>query len=291
MGNRMNDSAKDMHDPVTPEDTPAPPPGLLLTGHFHQRWPYHVIRRHGSRDWLLTFTLRGRGIYRQAGVLLEAGPGDLLLLEPQAYHDYGCLPQGGWEFLWAHVIARPHWIGLLALPLAGKGLRKLSIADAPDRRRMRAAFQRCHADARGGQGGLAEELALNALEEVLLLASRARTLAAREQPLSPGIRRAVERLAERPSESHGVPVLARLAGLSPSRFAHRFKAETGSAPIAYLLKLRMRQAARLLEFSGRSVKEIAGDVGFESPFYFSRQFRKHFAMSPTSYRRWRAGSA
>ena len=46
----------------------------------------------------------------------------------------------------------------------------------------------------------------------------------------------------------------------------------------------MRQAARLLAFTTRDVDEIAGDVGFNSAFYFSRQFHRRFGMSPRAYR-------
>lgn len=216
---------------------------------------------------------------------MEALPGDLVLLEPGAYHDYGCLPDEVWDFVWAHFIARPAWMNWLAFPAEGKGLRRLPIADPAARERIGRAFFRCYGDAQTGSGGMPEELALNALEEVLLLAAREQALSARERPLSPGIRRAVERMAEQLAEEHCVEELARIAGLSASRFAHRFKEETGDSAIAYLLKLRLRQAARLLEFSGRSVKEVAGDVGFESPFYFSRQFKKHYSVSPREYQK------
>ncbi|MCW8130358.1 MAG: helix-turn-helix domain-containing protein [Planctomycetota bacterium] len=270
--------------------TPAGPPGLLASGYFREQMPYQAYRPNGTRDWLLTFTIQGRGRYLQPGLRTEACPGDLVLLEPGAYHDYGCVPGEPWEFVWAHFIARPHWIEWLAFPAEGKGLRRLPVADEVTRERLRQAFLRCYADSMSGAGGMNEDLALNALEEAILLGAREQALSARERPLSPGIRRAVETMAERLAERQQVETLARLAGLSPSRFAHRFKEETGDSVIAYLLKLRLRQAARLLEYSGRSVKEVAADVGFESPFYFSRQFKKHFRVSPRAYQQARRSS-
>src|SRR3990172_4544937 len=93
-----------------PPETPRPAPGLLVAGHFRERLPYHVLRRQGTQDWLLTFTLRGRGLYRQPGLRVEVEPGDLALLEPDAWHDYGCLPGKVWDFVWAHFIARPAWL-------------------------------------------------------------------------------------------------------------------------------------------------------------------------------------
>src|SRR5437588_476192 len=60
---------------------------------------------------------------------------------------------------------------LLRLPEVGRGLHRLSIASPAARERIEAAFRRLHRDALGGLRPLAEELALNALEEVLLVAA------------------------------------------------------------------------------------------------------------------------
>jgi AraC family transcriptional regulator of arabinose operon len=73
--------------------------------------------------------------------------------------------------------------------------------------------------------------------------------------------------------------------LSPSRLAHLFKAETGQTVTEALRQLRLRQAARLLRHSGRSVQEIAAEVGFHCPFHFSRRFRRAFGAGPREYRR------
>jgi len=281
----MKRSAENMHKTAEIPDTPAQPPGLLMSGHFHDYLPYRVLRRQGTRDWVLFFTHEGAGRFIQEGVYFETRPGGLVLIEPDAYHDYGCVKDLVWDFSWAHFIARPHWLALMKWPLVGKGLRALDIQDSTVRERMRGAFERCLGDSRNPQSGLNDELAQNAIEEVLMLAAREQRFSEGQRPLSAGVRRAMEHLTAHLSEPQDVPNLARLAGLSPSRFAHRFKEETGDSAIAYLMKLRLREAARLLEFSGRSVKEVASDVGFESPFYFSRQFRRQFGLSPRAYLR------
>ncbi|MCZ7647351.1 MAG: helix-turn-helix domain-containing protein [Planctomycetota bacterium] len=270
------------------QETGAGPPGLLATGHFHARWPYRVLRSRGTQDWLLTYTLAGQGRYRQRGADFRARAGDLVLLEPGAAHDYGCLERGVWDFVWAHFLPRPHWLDALRWPAEGKGLYRLRVADAGSRKRLRAAFLRCDGDARqarSARGAWQAELALNGLEETLFLAAREHELAHGARRLSPPIRRVVEHLAGALAKDHAVAELARLARLSPSRFAHRFKQETGDAAIAFLLKLRLREAARMLAVTGRSVKEAAAEVGFHSPFYFSRCFSRHFGVSPREYQR------
>ena len=51
-----------------------------------------------------------------------------------------------------------------------------------------------------------------------------------------------------------------------------------------VIQLRLNQAARLLEHTVDDIGAIAREVGFGSPYYFSRQFRRHFGMSPRRYR-------
>jgi transcriptional regulator GlxA family with amidase domain len=67
--------------------------------------------------------------------------------------------------------------------------------------------------------------------------------------------------------------------------AHLFKEATGESIMATLLKLRLSQARRLLEFTNRPVGEIARSVGFQSSFHFSRQFKSFYGLSPQIYRK------
>ena len=46
----------------------------------------------------------------------------------------------------------------------------------------------------------------------------------------------------------------------------------------------LRQAARLLLFTALGIEEVARQVGFQSAFYFSRQFKQHYGLSPSAYR-------
>jgi len=48
---------------------------------------------------------------------------------------------------------------------------------------------------------------------------------------------------------------------------------------------RLRRARELLEHTVFRLAEIAGKVGFSSPFYLSLRFKKQFEISPRDYRR------
>jgi AraC family transcriptional regulator of arabinose operon len=68
------------------------------------------------------------------------------------------------------------------------------------------------------------------------------------------------------------------------QFSDLFKRHYGTSPMAYFSELRMQRARELLSFTKMSVKEIAAELGFDDPLYFSRAFKKVSGMSPRDYR-------
>jgi transcriptional regulator GlxA family with amidase domain len=81
-----------------------------------------------------------------------------------------------------------------------------------------------------------------------------------------------------------VATLAAKANFSPSHFFVLFKRRVGSAPIDYFTRLRMERASRLLCETSLSVKEVAGKLGYDDPFYFSRVFKSVNRLAHSDYR-------
>lgn len=261
-------------------EVPSPPPGVLVTGHFREEFGYRVRRPNGSGNWLLTYTLDGKGLYRGSGPDLLVEPGDVVLLGPGFPHDYS-VPEGYfWEFLWAHFQPRLEWFEWWNPLVAGDGVSLARLESAHARERARRSFFRLHADALASRE-LSRELALNGLEEVLLLAVRE---GAGGRPVDPRVRRILDLISSDLAADHDVSGLAREVALSPSRLSHLFKQETGDSVMGTVIQLRLSQAARLLEHTVDDIGSIAREVGFDSPYYFSRRFRRHFGMSPRQYR-------
>lgn len=71
---------------------------------------------------------------------------------------------------------------------------------------------------------------------------------------------------------------------SASRFSSIFKQKTGHSPIDYFNQMKMQKASQQLDFTNRSVKDIALSMGFDDPYYFSKRFKKITGMSPRKYR-------
>jgi len=77
---------------------------------------------------------------------------------------------------------------------------------------------------------------------------------------------------------------ARRVGMSLRNFVRRFKEATGDSPLAYLQKLRVAAAKRLLENDHRSMQEISDAVGYQDVAFFRSLFQRHTGVSPSAYR-------
>lgn len=81
-----------------------------------------------------------------------------------------------------------------------------------------------------------------------------------------------------------VDSLARRARTSPRTLARRFREQTGTTPLQWLLTARVRRAQELLETSRRPIDDIALRSGFDSSVTFRARFRKLVGLNPTAYR-------
>ncbi|PYR76356.1 MAG: hypothetical protein DMF86_12610 [Acidobacteria bacterium] len=95
----------------------------------------------------------------------------------------------------------------------------------------------------------------------------------------------IRSMTERMAEPLRMPGLADDVRLSPSRLSHLFIRETGVSPVRYLRMVRLGRAARLLDETVLSVKEVMVVVGCTDPSHFSRDFRRLHGAGPRAYRR------
>lgn len=79
--------------------------------------------------------------------------------------------------------------------------------------------------------------------------------------------------------------LAARAGMSIRTLNRRFREQTGTSPLQWLHRARIRQAQYLLETTAHPVDRIATQVGFGSPTAFRDRFKRLVGTSPHAYRR------
>ena len=250
--------------------------------------PHAVLRPSGTDVSILEYAVSGRGFVRGRSGTFFTEPGDFLLFEPGVAQDYGMdVDVGRWDHIWFCFTARAAWYDLLDWPEPSPGILRLHVASRDLRRRLQARLESALAIANGPLARR-EEFVMNALEEVLLWCDTVNPRSEHAR-LDGRIRAALEHVCERYAEPLTVEGLAKIACLSPSRFSHLFRAQVGATPMQYLERQRIAHARSLLVMSASPVSRIAYEVGFASPFYFTRVFGRSVGMSPRAFRR--AGAA
>lgn len=79
--------------------------------------------------------------------------------------------------------------------------------------------------------------------------------------------------------------LAERFNYSPSQFSRRFKAVAGKSVKEYVIDVKMAKAKELLRIVNLSISDIAYQLGYTNPFYFTNVFTKQNGISPSVYRR------
>lgn len=249
---------------------------------FRKGLRYTNWRPRGSGDFLLIQTVSGGGLIGWGNDFITTQPGDVLLYEPQSHHDYVTDPDvAHWHLVWAHFLPPPRMQEWLAWPEIGPGIHHVPIHDKENRQWILKALRQVVRQSRN-PGRIAEALAWNALEEVLIRVSSA--LPSEQKQLDERIQKGLHWLETNPGKFTSVDQLARHSGLSTSRFAHLFQKETGMSPARFAEVQRLLRAAGLLRMTQLQIGEIAVECGYENGFYFSNRFRKFYGKSPTEYR-------
>jgi AraC family transcriptional regulator of arabinose operon len=90
-----------------------------------------------------------------------------------------------------------------------------------------------------------------------------------------------KRLAD---ESFNFQRCARDIGYSTVQMRRLFKAKTGYTPVAYFNRLKIQEAKNQLIYTSKSIKSVAGGLGWKDDAYFRRVFRASEGISPSEWR-------
>lgn len=90
--------------------------------------------------------------------------------------------------------------------------------------------------------------------------------------------------AEMGNPDVNVDMIASKMGLERSQFYRKIKALTNYSPVELIRGLRLKKARKLLSSTGKSISEIAYEVGFSTPAYFTKCYRDAFGETPTEAR-------
>lgn len=256
-------------------------PSVLRAGHLQASSDYAVERR-SSQGHDLLYCIAGAGVVHTGGRAHSVEAGELAWINGYEPHAHHADPDRPWELLWLRVDGA----GVAALHvLLGADRNPVFRFSPTSRSAVRSCF-RAILDLMSGAELHREEDIYVAFARLVSLLRRARqTAAGPAGGKTPNELEAVmRRMALYPQQPWSAVELARLAGMSVTRFYRAFRGITGSSPIDWLRRERINLAKRRLLETDAPIRAVAEQAGYNSPFFFSRDFKRHTGQSPSEFR-------
>ncbi|MBV7530178.1 AraC family transcriptional regulator [Chitinophaga sp. sic0106] len=250
-------------------------------GYYPKAQDHYTYRKKGLPENFLFFCVDGHGWYQVNGKRYEVGPNESFILPQNIEHAYGSSEDNPWSIYWIHFggdallefnrmqavqkYLEPHYIKNNGdiIPLFNKIYKSLELGYSLD--------NLVYAN-------------MGLVQYLNLFIYNTRHYEATLTDKSDCVDNAILYMQQRINDKISLNELGKQYNYSVSRFSNLFKQKTGYAPIDYFVQLKMQKACQQLDFTTRSVKDIAFSMGFDDPYYFSRRFRAVIGMSPKKYR-------
>ncbi|HEU5223854.1 MAG TPA: AraC family transcriptional regulator [Candidatus Lumbricidophila sp.] len=246
-------------------------------GYFPDAVSHGITREAGTPQTIVILCVKGSGWCEYQGTRHPVHAGQVIVIPAGEPHAYAALPDDPWTIWWLHVTGPE----ITELVRSGPASSRMAVRELNDPYRAVGLIQEV-------VGLLERDLASSTLlaasaaawHLLALLAAETRAPGVDDSPID----RAREYLREHLADRISVAELAALAHMSPSHFAASFRAQVGEPVLRYQTGLRMARARELLDLSSRAIADIAHEVGYPDPFYFTRQFTAVHGVTPRQFR-------
>jgi AraC family transcriptional regulator of arabinose operon len=254
---------------------------ICSIGYYPKAKEHYTYRKKGLPENFLFYCVDGHGWYQVGDQRHEIGANEFFILPQNVEHAYGSNPDHPWSIYWIH--------------FGGDSLPQLNKMQA-----VQKHFKPGHIKNNGDIVPLFSKiyktLELGYSIDNLLFANmclsqfitlfvyNSRHYETTTTDKADCVDTAILFMQSHINDNISLNELSRQHNYSVSRFSNLFKKKTGYAPIDYFVQMKMQKACQQLDFTNRSVKDIAFSMGFDDPYYFSKRFRTIIGMSPKKYR-------
>jgi AraC-like DNA-binding protein len=240
----------------------------------------HVFPKHTHETYGIGFITVGGQISASGRGQVEAGPGQLITVNPGEVHDgapIGRTPRS-WHMLYLSQAIATDCVSDLVSSAGSLEFEFPVFADPAIRALLSASHRRLEDEE--------DEIDTAAFREAIILLL-GKTLVRRPTlpatPIPRALARVRQRLDDDPTMPADLSLLAEDAGLSRFQLIRGFQRLTGLTPHAYLLQSRANLSRRLLA-QGLSPAEVAANCGYVDQSHMHREFRRRFGLTPGAYR-------
>ncbi|MGF6823393.1 AraC family transcriptional regulator of arabinose operon [Microbacterium sp. ZKA21] len=259
-------------------DGPASP-GVAVTdcGYFPHADRHFRVRNAAISELIVIACQNGTGWYDTGSGPAPIVPGQILLVPPGQIHAYGASADDPWTVWWVHVAG-------VAL---SEFLSRHGVAGAEPVRTPSSFFQITALIAQ-----IVTTLEVDMTEISQLRAAGTAwhllTTIVTDKPVAKGMDQVLDDAAAairtRVQDKASTEDFAAAANVSVSHFAAQFRRRFGVSVGTYQRQIRMARARELFDLGTGTVGEVAREVGYDDPLYFSRQFTRTHGVSPRAYK-------
>lgn len=251
----------------------------FAAGHIHHKSKREETwNRRYLKQWGIMLSIDGAGTIASGKDALSVSKSDLLIYRPEVPLIFTSVKT--WHYLWAHFDLREHIREELVFNDSIPGVVLLRMPPKFYRTILRDMLEAYTLESQR-QPENWHALAYNLVENILIRASELNPSITKTPP---PLKQAIGLLSQ-PHFTLNMDEIARLCGMSRSKFYVAFKCEFGCSPRDYREDVLMHRARRLLENTNFSLGEIAAQLGIDDSYYFAARFKKTTGIPPGRFRK------
>ncbi|MCU7548828.1 AraC family transcriptional regulator [Chitinophagaceae bacterium LB-8] len=254
---------------------------LFIThiGYFPKALYHYRERKNGCEDYILLYSLGGKGYIENAEEKFELAPNQFIIIPPHQYHRFQADINDPWTIYWVHFSSNK----LNELNKEFNVEQYYKPTDIfYDEKIIDVWFEM--------YSSLASEYSTTTIGyanfclyrflSFFFFPNNKFNILEQECPLD----QSIEYMKANIDKRLTADIIANQFQYSSSHYTAIFKKKTGSSPIDYFINMKIHFACQLLSQSELKIREIAEKVGYDDPYYFSRLFKQIMNKSPKEYR-------
>ncbi|GHV69628.1 transcriptional regulator [Bacteroidia bacterium] len=253
-------------------------------GFFPDAQYHYIDRPYGCPEYLLIYCTKGKGWFETNGGCTALNENQFVILEAQQPHKYGSDPTHPWSIYWIHFkgykaefFAEQYNCAISVLPDESSRIN--------DRLKLFEEIYNALSDSFEPENLYYANLCLGHFLGTIRYVKIFRSSAKHKDYGNTVTKLATHYMTENIEKNLSLTDFATYFGFSPAYFCRIFKKNIGYAPMAYFTELKIQQACYYLQTTPFRINQIAGKLGFDDPYHFSRIFTHIMGMSPQSYRK------
>jgi len=244
--------------------------------------PHHFVEREaGARQAILIYCLSGLGQLHLGDKEFKVDRGSAILIPANHPHVYFADRQNPWSIFWIHFSGTQ----MNNVPMVLGASTDDPIVHVPDTQLVLQAFEDVYACLNynfSDSGLLSMSSKLMNLFSIIRLHRKHRH--PRRQAAEDSVLSTIKFMRQHLDMNLTLDDLAAQSGQSVPYYCRRFKERTDQSPMSYFIHLKLQKACELLVQTNLSVKDVAEELGYKDPYYFSRLFKKIQGCAPSQYR-------